>query len=331
MPVPRYLRLAALSLLLSSLTFASGRLDLGGLVLVLSDAPAAQIFHIVDQLSQWDVYAHKQYVRWAGTTKLLDERDRELLLQHATMRKERGWGHGFEQAFLVDDSIENAAARAIAEGLLSETEANTERDILLHFAPKLQPLLRLRQPKITGLEQQLQSEQARLSPLVRQMARFAEIKDPPVVKVFLVANTEERSGGGEANGGRLVVEVPSPDTIGALLHESLHRLLEPQQALIRSAADSAGLDFTQLNEGIAYALYPGITADTETGDTLIEQLVRMQLRGAPPSDRYLQFDLIAAVIRPLLKAALAHNETIAAFLPRATAKWRSIAPRPLPK
>ena len=34
-----------------------------------------------------------------------------------------------------------------------------------------------------------------------------------------------------------------------------------------------------LNEGIAYALYPGITADIEQGDRLIEELVRMQLRG----------------------------------------------------
>jgi hypothetical protein len=124
-----------------------------------------------------------------------------------------------------------------------------------------------------------------------------------------------------------VIEVPSPDAIGTLLHESLHRLLLPKQALIRSAAEAAALDFTALNEGIAYALYPGIMADTEEGDSLIEQLVRMQLRGAPVSDRYLQFDLIAAVIRPLLKAALAHNETITTFLPKATAKWRSIAPQ----
>src|SRR5262249_51248973 len=106
-----------------------------------------------------------------------------------------------------------------------------------------------------------------------------------------------------------------------------HRLLEPQKAAIQAAAEKAALDFTVLNEGIAYALYPGITAETEQGDRLIEQLVRMQLRGAPASDRYLQFNQMAAVIRPLLKAALAHNETITMFLPKAAAKWRSVAPR----
>jgi hypothetical protein len=232
---------------------------------------------------------------------LLDQRDRELLQQHAELRKKRGWGRGFEQTFLVDDSIENAAAKGIAAQVLSMEEANTERDLLLHFAPKLQSLLRQRQAEIAAFEEQLVAEQVRLQPLIVKLARFAEVKNPPIVTVFLVANTEERNGGGGANGGRLVVEVPLPDAMGTLLHESLHRLLEPQRAAIQSAAEAAALDFTMLNEGIAYALYPGITADIDQGDRLIEELVRMQLRGTPASDRYLQFHLVAAVIRPLLR------------------------------
>jgi hypothetical protein len=325
------IKVALIVLVLSARSFAAPKsLDLGGLVLSVSDAPTAQIFHIVDQLSQWDIYTHKQYVRWAEKVQLLDQHDRELLQRHAEMRKKHGPGHGFEQTFVVDDSIENAAAKGIEAQLLSAEEANTEREILLYFAPKLQPLLRQRQAEIAALEQQLVAEQARLAPLVVQLARFAQVKDPPTVPVFLVSNTEENSGGGEANGGRLIVEVPGPDAIGVLLHESLHWLLKPQQAAIRSAAEAAALDYTALNEGIAYALYPGITADTEQGDRLIEQLVRMQLRGTPASDQYLQFDQIAAVIRPLLRAALAHDETITAFLPKAIAKWRKIAPDKTP-
>jgi hypothetical protein len=324
-------KLVIIALLFSTTGFATSKsVDLGGLVLSVSDAPTAQIFHIVDQLSQWSIYTHKEYVRWAEKTQLLDQQDRELLQQHAEMRKKGSSGHGFERTFLVDDSIENAAVKGIATQLLSPEEANAERDILLHFAPKLQPLLRQRQADIVALEQQLVAEQARLAPLVVQLAHFAEVKDPPTVAVFLVANAEEHNGGGEANGGRLIVEVPSPDAIGVLLHESLHWLLKPQEAAIRSAAESAGLDFTALNEGIAYALYPGITADSEQGDRLIEQLVKMQLRNTPASDRYLQFDQIAAVIRPLLKAALAHNDTITTFLPKAAAKWRSVAPNRTP-
>src|SRR6202011_1295907 len=109
------------------------------------------------------------------------------------LRKERR-GHGFEQAFLVDDSIESAATKATAGGLLSKAEADAERDILVHFESKLQPLLRQREVEITRLEQQLESERARLAPIVRQLARFAVVENPPTVTVFLVANTEERNG-----------------------------------------------------------------------------------------------------------------------------------------
>ena len=295
------------------------------MALSISDAPTAQIFHIVDQLSQWDIYTHDQYARWAAATHLLDQRDRELLQQHAEMRKRRGWGHGFEQTFLVEDSIEDAAAKGISAQFLSATEANTERDILLHFVPKLKPLLRQRRTEIAALQQQLVAEQARLTPFMVQLASFAEVKNPPIVMVFLVANTDEHNGGGGVEGGRLVVEVPLLDTIGTLLHECLHQLLDSQKESIHSAAEAAKLAYMVLNEGIAYALYPGIMADTEQGDRLIEELVRRQLRGTPASDPFLQFDLVAAVIRPLLRTALAHHETITMFLPKATAKWRSVA------
>lgn len=46
------------------------------------------------------------------------------------MRKKGGRGNGFEETFLIDESIENAAARGISKQLLSLLEANAERDIL---------------------------------------------------------------------------------------------------------------------------------------------------------------------------------------------------------
>lgn len=320
------IRITAISLLLSITCLAdTTRVDLGGMVLEVSDARTAQLFHIVDQLSLWDAYTHKEYARWAEKSHFLDQQDRDLLQRHAEMRKKRGWGNGFEQAFLVDDSIEHAADKAVAAGLLTREEADTERDILLHFAPKLEPLMQQRHAAIAAVQEQLVSRQAQLAPLVRQLAHFGEVKDPPTVHAFLVANTDERDGGGGANGGRLVIEVPIRDPIGVLLHESLHQLLRPQEPAMKAAAQAAGMDYTMLKEGIAYALYPGLTADTEQGDQLVEDLVRMQMRGTPASDRFLLFDQLAAVIRPLLKAALAHNETISTFLPRATAKWQKVS------
>ncbi|MGH7647296.1 MAG: hypothetical protein ACREND_04210 [Gemmatimonadaceae bacterium] len=48
--------------------------------------------------------------------------------------------------------------------------------------------------------------------------------------MYIVSNPEATSGGGEANGGRLVIEVPSPAPTGFVLHESLHFLLAHVQS-----------------------------------------------------------------------------------------------------
>jgi hypothetical protein len=301
--------------------------DLGGLVLSVSDSSTAQAFHIVDQLSEWDQYAHKAYGRWAVRTLNLDQEDKRLLQQHAELRRARGWGKGFEQAFLADDSIEAAAAKAVAAGLLSSSEATTERSILSHFAPKVATLIEQQRGQVAAFRNRLVAERESLRPLVQKVSRFAEARSAIRVPVFLVANPEENSGGGEANGGRLVVEVPSPDPMGFLLHESLHVLLAPHEDAIRAAAVSVGLSSQALNEGIAYALAPGLTNDNGRADLLADQLARYLIRGTPSSDAYVQSYMIAAVVRPLLRASLDQGGTITAFLPMAANKWRTVSPR----
>jgi hypothetical protein len=301
--------------------------DFGGLVLSVSSSPTAQVFHIVDQLAEWDQYAHKAYGRWAAKTQFLNDEDRRLLQQHAELRRARGWGKGFEQAFLVNDSIDAAASNAIAAGLLSSAEATTEQNILNHFSPKLAPLIEQHRERINAFRNQLVADRARLTPLIQKLAHFAETTSPLRVPVFLVANTEENSGGGGANGGRLVVEVPGPDSMGFLLHEALHVFLAPHAEAIRTAAASAGLGFQALNEGIAYALSPGLTDDNRQADYLAETLVRAVIRGTASSDAYVQSAMVASVIRPLLRASLDQGETLSAFLPKAASRWRAAAPR----
>ena len=300
----------------------SREIDLGGLVLMVSDSWTAQVFHMVDQLAQWDRYTHMAYVRWASRRLVLTAQDSLLLDRHAQLRRARGWGKGFEQAFLVDASIEMAAQRAIESGLLSPEESAAEKAILLHFAPKLEPSRREQTARLAEFEQRLSAQRERLSPIVEQMARFAGAGTKPRIPVFLVANPESESGGGGANGGRVVVEVPSPDPMSFLLHEALHVLLAPHAETIRAGADSAGVGWETLNEAIAYAFAPGITADDRQEDPLAEQLVRFMHRGTPASDPYVQSYAMAIVIRPLLRASLERGETVSAFLPRAIARWR---------
>ena len=259
--------------------------DLDHMVLVVSEAWTAQVFHIVDQLSQWDQYAHKQYVRWARAQLLLSAQDSALLARHAAMRRARGWGHGFEQSFLVDAPIEAAALRATASGLLSAPEANEEKAILLHFASKLEPLRRAERERVDAFRQELLANRARLTPIVDQMARFAGATSVVRVPVFIMSNPEETSGGGEANGGRLVIEVPSPSPIEFVLHESLHVLLAPKANVIKAAANSAGIPFETLNEAVAYALAPGITDDAQQNDYLPISLSPSSCKACRPTIR----------------------------------------------
>src|SRR5690242_8212098 len=112
----------------------------GKFELAISESKTAQLFHIVDQLSQWDQYAHQQYVRWAAKSLALNDDDRRFLQQQVTLRNHHGWGDGLEQAFLVDKPLDIATRDAVRDGRLTETEAMSERDVLLHFAPMLAPL-----------------------------------------------------------------------------------------------------------------------------------------------------------------------------------------------
>jgi hypothetical protein len=320
------MRIAAFALVLllaaAPVEAAVTELDFGRFVIAISDSWTAQVFHMVDQMSQWDEYAHKAYSRWAKANFQLDVKDQQYLQKHAEMRRARGWGKGFEQAFLLDDAIDTAAARAVEQKLLSEQEASSEQEILLHFAPKLASLRDQHRGQMEACRAQLLSERLRLAPWFEKLVRFSETKTAVTAPVFLVVNPEENSGGGEANGGRIVVEVPSPDPGGALFHESLHVLLQNRTDEIRAAAESAGVPFTSLNEGIVYAMSPGLTDNPAERDRLAEQLARFITRGTPAADNYARSYMIASVIRPTLRSSLDAGETFTMFLPKAVAAWR---------
>ena len=300
-------------------------LDVGGVLLAVSDARTAQVFHVVDQVSEWDSGVHHGYVRWAGRTLKLSEEDRRLLQEHARLRRARGWGNGFEQAFYVDDAIEVAARRAVENKLLSADEAAAEQMILSHFAPLLSGLLDRSAPQIVAFRARMDAEAKRIAPVVKKLVRFSETRGAIKLPLFLVPNPEEGSGGGGANGGRIVVEIQAdPDPLPILFHEALHALLWQHKEAIRLAAASVGLGWSDLNEGIAHAFVPGLTDDLRETDTLAEKLALNFQRGASERDAYAQSKkyMVALILRPLLRAALNHGETFSRFLPKAVGKLR---------
>jgi len=159
---------------------------------------------------------------------------------------------------------------------------------------------------------------------VHKLAQFSETKGPTTLPLFLIPNPEEGNAGGGFNGGRLVLEVQEqPDPLPIFFHECIHAFLLQHNDAIRGAAKSAVLSWATLNEGIAYALAPGIIDTSIESDSLGEALVRSVLRGTPSSDSYLQAYSVAVVIRPRLRAALERGETVSQFLPRAVEKWRT--------
>jgi len=303
-------------------------LNLGGIVVSVSDSRTAQVFHIVDQMSQWDRDVHHQYVRWATRTLKLSQEDKNLLQKHAELRRARGWGNGFEQAFYVDDSIEGASQRAVEDKLLSADEAATEKTVLLHFVPILSALLDQKAAQILAFRVRLEAEGKKIAPVVRQLVRFSETNGNLRVPLFLVPNPEEGNGGGGFNGGRLVVEIQEqPDPLPILFHECLHALLWQHKEAIRVAAESVGLSWGDLNEGIANAFSPGLTDNIQESDTLAERLARNFRRGTTDSDAYAQSKkyIIALMIRPLMRSALNHRETFSRFLPKAVSKLRTFS------
>jgi hypothetical protein len=270
-----------------------------------------------------------QYVRWAARERLLTPDDSTTLARYAALRQAHDSASGFERAFLVDLPLDSAVKRAVALRLLSPQVANDARDMLLHFARKLEPLLRAQAPRIAVLEDQLDASRARFEPTIAKLRRLAGVDSVVRYPVFLVANPDSTSGGGEATGGRLVDEVPGPDVEGTVVHESLHAILRPRQAAMRAAADSLGISRTLLEESIAYAFAPGLTDDLLERDRLATLTVqRMNAgRGGPPTDVYLQFYTTAMAIRPIVRSALERGETFDVFLPRVVAELRRLFPK----
>jgi hypothetical protein len=320
------LALIAFVIFVASSNVAQTReLNLGGLIVSVSDSRTAQVFHIVDQMSQWHRDVHHQYVRWANRTLNLSQEDQQLLQKHAELRRARGWGNGFEQAFYVNDSIEVAAQHAVENKLISAEEAETEKKILLHFVPILSGLLDRSASQVIAFRMRLEAEGRKIAPIVKQLVRFSETKGTAKVPVFLVPNPEEGSGGGGYNGEKLVVEIQTdPDPLPILFHETMHALLRQHKEAINVAAESVGLSWVELNEGLAYAFSPGLI-DPQGPNSLPERIIRNFQGSVPTSDGYARSKkyLIALIIVPILRTALKHGETFRSFLPKVVTKLRT--------
>ncbi len=303
------------------------QLQLGPIALTLSDSRTAQVFHIVDRLSRWCSMLSPAYTTWAETAMPLDDAERAMLAAHAKLRARRGWG-ALDQAFYVEDSIDVAAKDAADRKLLTHADAEAERALLDHFAPRLDALLVAQKPAVTALEEALAREAPAVGPLAAQLGRFCETEGTVEVHAFLVSDPSKSAGGGSAHGGRLVVEVmPDADGVPTFLHALFHEVLERRRGSIAIAAQKCDepVDPETLQEGLAYAFAPGLV-HRRGADPLLDMVNADRAR--PLSDPDVRFARLGLAIRTELGSALeGGRDSLGAFLPTVCDAWGKLVKR----
>lgn len=303
---------------------ADERFEVGPLKLEVHISRTAALFHVVDQLSQWSYYCHPHYLNALDT---LSETDRVMLQHHRAVRAKHGWGEGLEQTFYSPAPLDEALAEGVRQRWLTGDEAATEKDVLLHFAARIDPLFQGQTARLTEFRTRLRTELTARSALIAQFARFTESK-PDTVLVCLLPNPDAKSMGGGYNGGRLTVEVPTEaDALPSALHELFHVFLAQRKGDIKAAtAGVTGLDAETLTESIAYAFAPGLVHAGGAGEDPLQDRVGRDFADSKAlSDPLTRFHRFGITLRPLLNDALVDRRSnLTNFLPRAVEMWRGI-------
>jgi len=294
----------------------SERIECGPLVLEVRASRTAHLFHVVDQLSAWSEFCHAQY----GRAMPLDDADRAALARHAAIRGRRGWGGGLEQAFYTAAPLEEALAAAVEAGHLTAEEGTTEREVFARFAGRVDGLLRAQSGDLRKSLAAL--DRGPVTRMAKALGRLfgAERVEIPV---FLMASPPPGGGGG-LNGGRMTIELcPGEDAAPTLVHEAVHGFIERKRSLLEEcAARTEGLDYQTLNEGIAYAVMPGIFGAGKS-DRLAERVGQDLRGGATLDDSYTRFNRYGLALRPAVREALESGD-LPALLDGARAVWLAV-------
>jgi hypothetical protein len=242
----------------SSHTAVPFHLDAGPLKLDVYISETAPVFHVVDQISQWSEFSHRQYVRYfKALDGGLSEDDLKVLAEHAEIRRAHGWGRGPEQAFYTPLGLDEALKAGVAHGDLTNEEAETERRVFQYFRPRVQRMIS-EGGYLDGFVHELVERQAELAAFATETARFIGASPAEAIPFYLIADPDDTNMGGGYNGGKLTLEIPRKrDAYPTVLHELFHAFAELKKDSLKAAIRPVpGLDFETLNEGLAYAVSP---------------------------------------------------------------------------
>jgi len=299
------------------------QIEAGPLTLAVHVSKTAHLFHVVDQLSAWSEFCHRQYLAYFERLEGgISRADRDLLAQHTVLRKAHGWGGGLEQTLYSPLELEAALAEGVRAGHLTAAEAEIERRVLKHFEPRVERLLSDEAAALHRFKESLPGGQSNLIAFAESASRFAS-GARITVPVYLIVNPDDSRSGGGYNGGRLTLEVSrNAQPVGLLYHELFHAFLREREGEIKRAASTvSGLDAETLAEGLAYAYSPGLMPASDS-DSLALTAASYLAKDGPLKEAYGRFNLYGLALRPLLKEALRDpRQTLTTFLPRATDAW----------
>ncbi|MHC4958632.1 MAG: hypothetical protein ACYTGN_09660 [Planctomycetota bacterium] len=296
------------------------QLKAGPLTLDFHITKTAQLFHVVDQLSNWSPYTHAQYRRWYGE---LSVADKEQLERHAAIRKKYGWQGGLQLVGYTHVPYRTALKNGAEAGQITADEAKTEAEVLKHFEKRVAPLLEQERARLDAFRKRAFAQRKELTAFATRVARFCHGHQARV-PVYLIANPSDNSIGGGYNGGFLTLEVArQSDTYPTFLHELMHAFVNKEKGrLVAASSRTPGLDYTTLNEGIAYALSPGLFA--AKGHELAGQVENDRKRGLGIDQAYPRFRRYGLELQPLLERTL-EKGTLETFLPQALDAWAKLA------
>jgi hypothetical protein len=296
-------------------------------VLAFIDGETAQVFHIVDELSYWYPQPHAQYAAWSAKEMPLDDAERALLAKHAKLRAKRGWG-GLDQAFEVNAPIEEAVRAAREKKLLSAADAENERALLEHFAPRLTPFLLSQREVIAGFEARLAAALPRVAPMIARLGRFCETSETLSLRAVVVPTAAPVEGEGRVTRASIVLEIaPGDDSVGVFLHHLAHALLLQRRGTIAVGAGKCdeAIDDDTVEEGLAYAFAPGLTRGAGAGADPLRDLTEVD-RARSLRDPRVRAERLGLAVRTELSAALeGGHETIGSFLPKVCEAWGNVA------
>lgn len=294
----------------------SDRIECGPLVLEVHFGRTAHLFHVVDQLSAWSEFCHGQY----RTAMPPDAADLAALARHAAIRGRHPWGGGLEQSFYVPGSLEEALRAAVAAGRIDADEAATEKEVFARFEARVDDLLRRQSADVRKSLASLDREA--VTRMAKSLSRLCEVKSL-VLPVYLLASPPPGGGGGY-NGGRIATELcQGEDAAPTLVHEVVHAFLDPRKSLLeKCAAATEGLDEQTLNEGIAYAVMPGIFSSGKE-DRLGAFVAQDIASGAGLDQTYPRFRRLGLALRPVVREALEKGD-LPTLLARARDVWLSL-------